>query len=245
MPKAKKSSASLYELLGVTSTAEVPEIKAAYKRRVLETHPDKLAAASGGQPPDAVHIEKANAAFAAVHKAYEVLSDGARRQKYDESGLTDEESDEFKSAYEYYRSLHRKVTAEDIDAFAAKYRESPAEREEVLNLYRSMEGNVAGLLDRIPVSRPQDVDRYVADIRAAIAAGELSASGAFEKSVKTLRVRAKRIQREMDSFNANAQTAQETDLIQAIQRNRARAQQTFIEDLERKYAPKPKKPKRA
>ena len=38
---------SLYEILCVEPTASQPELKAAYKRRVLEVHPDKVRAKNG------------------------------------------------------------------------------------------------------------------------------------------------------------------------------------------------------
>jgi curved DNA-binding protein CbpA len=64
---------TLYEVLGVSVEASEEEIKAAYRRRVKETHPD----ASGGGDP---------AAFRQVQHAYEVLGDEACRAKYDREG---------------------------------------------------------------------------------------------------------------------------------------------------------------
>lgn len=60
-----------YDVLGVARDATPEEIKAAFRKKSSEHHPDK-----GGDA----------AAMQAVNRAYEVLSDPARRSQYDESG---------------------------------------------------------------------------------------------------------------------------------------------------------------
>jgi len=60
-----------YEILGVSETATLKEIKNAYKRLALKNHPDK-----GGD----------EAKFKEICEAYEVLSDPDRRRDYDQDG---------------------------------------------------------------------------------------------------------------------------------------------------------------
>lgn len=60
-----------YEVLGVARTAPPDEVKRAYRKLALEHHPDK-----GGDP------EK----FKELSEAYAVLSDGGKRQLYDQYG---------------------------------------------------------------------------------------------------------------------------------------------------------------
>ena len=64
-----------YEALGVSRQATSDEIKRAYRRRAREVHPD-------ANPGDA----EAEAEFKEVSRAYEVLSDPQRRQRYDMVG---------------------------------------------------------------------------------------------------------------------------------------------------------------
>jgi curved DNA-binding protein CbpA len=66
---------SLYEVLRVARTATVAEIKRAHLRRVKETHPDKHGARKAEE-------------FRQVQAAYEVLSNAARRERYDATGET-------------------------------------------------------------------------------------------------------------------------------------------------------------
>lgn len=66
-----------YDVLGVRPTSTMEEIRAAYRRRAREAHPDALAGSSavgGGQ-----------AEMAAINAAWHVLSDPGRRAVYDAS----------------------------------------------------------------------------------------------------------------------------------------------------------------
>lgn len=63
-----------YELLGVTKDASDSQLKAAYRKKALEWHPDRNKTAGA--------TEK----FKEINKAYEVLSDANKRQTYDQYG---------------------------------------------------------------------------------------------------------------------------------------------------------------
>jgi len=67
-----------YELLNIQSTATQDEIRQAYKRESLKTHPDRLAGNATTE-----ERRRATEKFQAVADAYYVLSDPARRKEYD------------------------------------------------------------------------------------------------------------------------------------------------------------------
>eukprot|EP00930_Biecheleria_cincta_P083932 TRINITY_DN73436_c0_g1_i1.p1 TRINITY_DN73436_c0_g1~~TRINITY_DN73436_c0_g1_i1.p1 ORF type:complete len:842 (+),score=170.53 TRINITY_DN73436_c0_g1_i1:25-2526(+) len=70
-PDAKRS---LYEVLGVAPDANLPTIRASYRRKAVQLHPDK-----GGNREE----------FNELQAAYVVLCNVALRQRYDETGKTD------------------------------------------------------------------------------------------------------------------------------------------------------------
>ncbi|KAK7064011.1 DnaJ-domain-containing protein [Favolaschia claudopus] len=66
-----------YKLLNVTKSATQDEIRTAYKKESLRTHPDRIANATPAEK------KKATERFQAVADAYYVLSDTTRRKEYD------------------------------------------------------------------------------------------------------------------------------------------------------------------
>jgi DnaJ-class molecular chaperone len=61
-----------YAVLGISPSAPADLIKAAYRKKAAQYHPDKNPSAEAPKH------------FRAVQEAYEVLSDAARRKAYDE-----------------------------------------------------------------------------------------------------------------------------------------------------------------
>lgn len=64
-----------YDILGITKGASAAEIKKAYRKKAVQYHPDK-------NPGDA----KAEEMFKKAAEAYEVLSDDAKKARYDQYG---------------------------------------------------------------------------------------------------------------------------------------------------------------
>nr|GMD70194.1 chaperone protein DnaJ 20, chloroplastic-like [Ipomoea batatas] len=69
-----KLKASLYDLLGISETGSLPEIKRAYKQLARKYHPDV-------SPPE--RVEEYTQRFIRVQRAYETLSDPKTRALYD------------------------------------------------------------------------------------------------------------------------------------------------------------------
>lgn len=84
-----------YEVLGIEPTATAMEVKKAYRKKAMLTHPDK-------HPNDPEAASK----FQAVGQAYQVLSDPSLRARYDEFGKEDAVPQQgFEDATEYFTAI--------------------------------------------------------------------------------------------------------------------------------------------
>jgi hypothetical protein len=52
----------------------------------------------------------------------------------------------FETAYQYFRSLYKKVEKEDIQDFEKKYRNGEMEEEDLIDFYERSKGNMTALL---------------------------------------------------------------------------------------------------
>lgn len=105
----------LYGILGLTPRATAADIKSAYRRLARKYHPDVSAS------PDA------NARFVQINKAYEILSDPARRWAYDDGQYAD-------LRRTFYASRQAEVVAKQrhfdriVDEWMARERQEAAQR---------------------------------------------------------------------------------------------------------------------
>ncbi|OWM67209.1 hypothetical protein CDL15_Pgr000661 [Punica granatum] len=135
---------SLYELLGVEKTATQQEIKKAYHKLALQLHPDK-------NPDD----EEAKEKFQQLQKVISILGDEEKRALYDQTGCVDDA-----------------VTEADIEEFAANYRGSDSEKNDLFDLYKKCKGNMHRLFCSMICSDPKlDSHRFRDMIDEEIAAG--------------------------------------------------------------------------
>lgn len=87
-------AASYYDVLNVPKDADNKVISDAYKKMALKWHPDKN--------PD--NVEEANQRFQQISEAYQVLSDGNKRFKYDRGQRVDHQ--DCRNFYNYHNDDH-------------------------------------------------------------------------------------------------------------------------------------------
>ncbi|KAJ3694860.1 hypothetical protein LUZ60_000237 [Juncus effusus] len=167
------------QILGVEKTASQQEIKKAYYKLALRLHPDK-------NPGD----EEAKSKFQTLQKVISILGDEEKRALYDQTGITDDDAlggDAANDLQEYFRTMYKKVTEEDIEEFEASYRGSDTEKNDLKDLYTKCKGNMKLLFCSMICSDEKlDSHRFKDIIDEAIAEGELKATKKYEKWAKKI-----------------------------------------------------------
>ncbi|KAI1078099.1 DnaJ domain-containing protein [Whalleya microplaca] len=240
-----------YEVLDLERTATSDQIKSAYRKLALKNHPDKV-------PED--QKSKAHETFQSIAFAYAVLSDPARRKRYDETGSTSEsivDSEGF-SWSDFYREQFRDAISNDaIEKFARIYKNSDEERDDLLAAYEEYKGDMDRIYETVMLSSVlEDDDRFRAIIDDAIASGEVRSFRAYareSKKSKDARVKAARGEaaeaeeyaKELgvhDKLFGNKKNGGkgkkgsfEDDLAALIQRNQ-QGRSSFLDNLAAKYS---------
>ncbi|XP_022054044.1 dnaJ homolog subfamily C member 9 [Acanthochromis polyacanthus] len=238
------NTANLYEVLGINKDATEADIRRSYYKVSLQVHPDRA-------PEDPQATEK----FQVLGKLYAVLSDKEQRAVYDEQGVVDEESDvlsQDRCWEDYWRLLFPKITMQDIMEFEKKYKGSDEEREDVIRLYVQHQGDMDAITASALCCSQEDEPRLCSIIRAAIDGGEVTSFPAFtQESNKKKRARRKRADRERqeaEEMQKEMGLGDEEDslvmMLKQKQKSREQNFNSFLSDLEAKYAKKTPKGKR-
>lgn len=74
----------LYEILGISREASEKDIKTAYRKAALRTHPDRQQGKTDEEK------KQAEEEFKEISKAYEILNDPEKKEKYDRYGIIDD-----------------------------------------------------------------------------------------------------------------------------------------------------------
>jgi len=212
--------------------------------------------------------DEAKLQFQEVAFAYAVLSDPARRKRYDETGSASEaivDSDGF-SWSEYYRAQFQDAVSGDaIKKFAAKYKGSEEEKDDILVAYEKFKGNMDGVYETVMLSDVlEDDERIRKIIDDAIESGDVEPFTKYTKETKkskNARIKAaksegkeaEKLAKELSVhdklFGKNGKKSQkdsEASLAALIQQNQARrqGQGMSLDMLAEKYAPKSSKSKK-
>ncbi|RSL70356.1 hypothetical protein CEP54_001881 [Fusarium duplospermum] len=249
-----------YEVLGVERTANPDQIKGAYRKAALKNHPDKV-------PQD--QKEQAHEKFQSIAFAYAVLSDPARRKRYDTTGSTAEsivDSEGFNWS-DYYREQYKEsVSGDAIEKFAKKYKGSDEEKDDVLIAYEQCEGDMDELYERVILSDVlEDDERFRKIIDEAIESEDVPSFPAYTKETKKKRAtRVKKARAEAAEAEDYAKElgvhdklfgekkgkkkkgkgSSEDDLAALIQKRQQDRSASFLDHLAEKYGAKESKPKK-
>ncbi|VBB18771.1 hypothetical protein YASMINEVIRUS_1303 [Yasminevirus sp. GU-2018] len=123
MSDSTKGNQDYYSILGVKKGCSEEDIKKAYRKLAMKWHPDKHV-----QDPEPEQ-KKAENMFKDINKAYEVLSDKTKRERYDqvgESAFNGNDGFQFNNANETFRAFFKNFGSngefsfggfDDLDSF--------------------------------------------------------------------------------------------------------------------------------
>lgn len=224
-----------YEVLKIKNTASDKDIKKAYHKVSLLVHPDRV--------EEDKKLE-ATEKFKVLGKIHSILSDENKRSVYDESGEFDEESDALFNWLEYWRSLFKKITVEDIQKYEQEYIGSETEKNDVKRAYLARNGNMDHILETVPFANCDNEPRYIEIVKEMIEKGEVPEYKSFtEEPEKKKEKRKKKWEKEKQE----AASIDEAELNKAIQESQARREKrmsNFFSELEAKYGGKNKTQKK-
>lgn len=203
---------------------------------------------------------KAHETFQSVAFAYAVLSDSARRKRYDTTGSTAEsivDSEGFNWSEFYREQFKDAISTDAIEKFASKYKGSDEEKDDVLVAYEQCAGDMDALFEHVILSSVVDgEERFREIIDEAIQNEDVPAFKAYTKEPKLKRAaRLKRARSEAAEAEDYAKelgvhdqifgdkkskkkgkAGSEDALAALIQRRQQDRSESFFDHLEAKYA---------
>ena len=214
---------------------------------------------------------EAHTTFQSIAFAYAVLSDPARRARYDATGSTAEsvDADDFNWSA-YYRDLFADAVSTDaIERFAKEYRFSEEEKGDVLAAYNDAEGDMDAVYETVMLSNVvEDDERFRKIINKAIKKGEVKGYDAYTKETKKKRkdrlraakaetAEAEEYAKELgvhdELFQDGAgdggaakgkkgkkKKGNSEDALAALIKRNQQTRESFLDQLEEKYAPQSK-----
>ncbi|XP_011312129.1 dnaJ homolog subfamily C member 9 [Fopius arisanus] len=242
-------SRNFYEVLKIQQNASEKEVKKAYHKLSLLVHPDRV---------DETTKEEATEKFKVLGFIHSILSDNDKRKIYDETGQYDEDSEEvvMKNWGDYWKTLFKPITVQDINKYEQEYKGSETEVKDLKRAYMDSKGDMDYILEAVPFTNCEEEPRLRDIIFKLIEAEEVPEYESFTKESKKKSDRRKRKwakeaaeaerlekSRLLDNDENNSRS---DDLALAIlNRNKARANQaeSFFDSLIDKYANKAGKEK--
>ena len=209
----------LYSLLGLKKDATHEEIRKAYRSLVFKIHPDK-----NKDDPEA------SSKFANINKAYKILSNEETRKLYDETGEYDEGNEgpiDIQDTLNYFRKIY---SPKDIENFEEKYIGSLEEEEDLKNYYIENNGNITKILECIPCSKNEDVERFINIFESLFKKKVLKKNKNYEKSKNKIKL-LKEDQKEADEAKETLDKLTQQIMLNQKKRNF----NDYLDNLANKY----------
>ncbi|XP_014216359.1 J domain-containing protein CG6693 [Copidosoma floridanum] len=238
-----------YEVLEIPKIASDKQVKKAYHKLSLLVHPDRV--------EEAIKAE-ATEKFKVLGVIHSVLSNEDKRKIYDETGQFDDDDEEvvMRNWADYWRTLFKPVTVQDINNYEKSYKGSDTEIKDLKRAYLNGKGDMDHILESVPFTNCEEEPRLKAIILDLIEKGEVPEYKQFTEESEKKRLRRKRkwekeaeeTERLSKKREIEKQESGATDdlALQILSKNKARQSQSenFFDSLIEKYAQKAVTPKK-
>ncbi|EFN76576.1 J domain-containing protein CG6693 [Harpegnathos saltator] len=186
---------NFYDVLKISKTANdkqgqstcifLSTVKKAYHKLSLLVHPDRV--------EESIKTE-ATEKFKVLGRIHSILSDSEKRKIYDESGQYDEESEEvvMRNWADYWRSLFKAITVEDINNYEKNYKGSETEIKDLKRAYMDSKGDMDYILEAVPFTNCDEEPRLHDIIQNLIKNGDVPEYKAFTNENTKKKQRRKR-----------------------------------------------------
>lgn len=155
-------------------------VKKAYHKLSLLVHPDRV---------DEDQKLEATEKFKILSKIHSILSDESKKAIYDESGEFDDDDDALNNWLDYWRSLFKKITIDDIKKYEQEYIGSETEIYDVKKAYLGSKGNMDFILESVPFANCDREPAYIEIVKKLIDDGEVPEYKSFTKEPKAKKER--------------------------------------------------------
>ncbi|XP_011505424.1 PREDICTED: dnaJ homolog subfamily C member 9 [Ceratosolen solmsi marchali] len=174
-----------YEVLKISKNANEKQVKKAYHKMSLLVHPDRV--------EEKIKIE-ATEKFKVLGRIHSILSDVNKRKIYDKTGTFDEKSEEIimRNWADYWCSLFKEITVEDINKYEIDYKGSEIEIKDLKRAYMDSKGNMDYILESVPFTNCDEEPRLHSIIQDLITKGEVPEFKNFTQENKKKKLLRKR-----------------------------------------------------
>lgn len=134
--------------------------------------------------------------FKVLSKIHSILQNSDKRKIYDESGTVDDENDLDNSWMNYWKSIFRKITIDDIKKFEEEYLGSETEIRDLKRAYINGKGSMDYIIQSVPFSKCSHEPRYIEIIRKLVDNGEVEEYSCFFNEPEKKKIRRKKKEEE-------------------------------------------------
>lgn len=232
----------LYTLLQIEKEATQEEIKRAYYKMSLKTHPDRC-------PQN--EYDRATKAFQSLGKAYLILSTPELRRIYDNTGRIIDDSELYNAMNvqndnidwsTWFKTMFERVSFDTLDKVKQSYQKSDEEIQDLLKCYRDHHGDMSAIMSSMIFSTEEDESRFRQILQKEIKNKRIPNYKMFtnepEEKRKKRKAQYKKEAKQAQEYKTAMQKARTGDtegLMSAIALRQKERQESLFKNLATKY----------